>query len=257
MYFLESKVGRLLSNTFRHKRYNLFISFIIQPYRCAGKRDNIRQKPIYTNCRIELFVDHRVGLGRHKVKTLRQLIADNRVSERPRLIVNLLILVIWVWIEVTFGFEICGLFGIILGVMYVTYRPRLFKLIATLALGIVFVLTPALITWTQLALTYVNTAQHLDSNLANIFSPNSGKEVLPDQVQQMLSLLQLHHILDYRLSKQIEQDSLLDQRIIESAWPIRMESKSLYLLCLIEEIKSNPTCVSIDQSEDVALEYCD
>lgn len=130
-------------------------------------------------------------------------------------------------------------------------------LIAGLVLIIILFKTPTIEAWTNLIQANISTVQHLKLSPSNIFSPNSGQEVLPVQVQQMLSLLQTHQIGSYQLSNQLMQNPLIFQRTIESAWPIKMEGKSSHFLIAIEEIKNYASCVQIDQREDVALVYCD
>ncbi|MCJ7702124.1 MAG: hypothetical protein MUO62_11105 [Anaerolineales bacterium] len=130
-------------------------------------------------------------------------------------------------------------------------------LVAGLVLIIILFKTPTIEAWTKLIQANISTAQHLKLSLSHIFSPNSGQEVLPVQVQQLLSLLQTHQISSYQLSNQLMQNPLIFQRTIESAWPTKMEGKSSYLLISFEEIKNYASCVQIDQREDVALVYCD
>jgi hypothetical protein len=102
----------------------------------------------------------------------------------------------------------------------------------------------------------LGTFQDLNSPLSNVLSPNSGQEVLPPRVLQMLNLLKSNNISGYDLSNYLVQDKLTYERIIESAWPIKLKRKSFQLLCSIEEINFYPNCEVIDQREDVALVRC-
>lgn len=132
-----------------------------------------------------------------------------------------------------------------------------FLLLAGSVLVIVLMFTPTLITWMFLVQSNTTTINQLNNSLTNIFQPNAGQEqVLPFPVQQMLSLMQTYHISSYQISNQMDRDPNIPQRIIESAWPRRMDRKSPYLFCLLEEIKSYPNCTVIDQREAVALVYC-
>jgi len=132
-------------------------------------------------------------------------------------------------------------------------------LLVVSVLVIVLFHTPTINTLAELKKSNLSTIQDFKLSLTNIFSPNSGQEVLPVQVRQMLSLLQTHHIASYQLSNQLDLNLLIKQRIVESAWPIKMDKRSPYLLGLVEEIKRTPiwrNCAVIDQREDVTLVYC-
>lgn len=177
-------------------------------------------------------------------------------KEKRRSLVYLFILVMWALIQYSLGNRFYGLFIIAFFLILAISRQLSFMRIAASVLVIVLFITPTIDTWTKLKQSNLSTFQHPKRPLANIFSPNSGQEVLPVQVQRMLSLLHTHHIASYQLSNQLDRDIEIKQRIIEAAWPIKMDSTSSYLLSVLTETKNNPTCLVIDQNKDIALEYC-
>ena len=131
-----------------------------------------------------------------------------------------------------------------------------FLLLATSVLVIVLIFTPTVPTWRYLIQSNIKTGQQLNIALPAIFSPNTGQEILPAQVQQMLSLMRMYHVPDYQISNQMAQDITIRQRIVEAAWPIKNDPKSPYLFCFPEEIKNHPNCAVVDQREAVALVHC-
>ena len=140
--------------------------------------------------------------------------------------------------------------------MFRSSRVPVFRLIVAAVLAIVLLRTPAPNTLADLARANLSTALHPELVLGDLFRPNSGQEVLPVQVRQALSLLQMHQVTSYRLSKQLDSNPLLRQRTIESAWPIQISPTSAYRLALLGETGSDVGCVVVDQREDIALEYC-
>jgi hypothetical protein len=77
--------------------------------------------------------------------------------------------------------------------------------------------------------------QQLRSALRNLVTQNSGEEVLPSLVRDMLALLRRHAIQEYAISPEISANMVLHQRVIESAFPKRMVPTAHYLLALAEE----------------------
>jgi hypothetical protein len=116
--------------------------------------------------------------------------------------------------------------------------------------------TPVIDTGSKVAQSNLSTARHLSDSLAQLFSPNSGQEVLPGQVRAALALLQNFPVASYRLSPSLEQVEWVRQRMIEAAWPVKMENTSAYLFCSPEEFKDTPGCDLIGQREDVVLAHC-
>lgn len=168
----------------------------------------------------------------------------------------IILLSLWAFLQFTWGDKLYILFIIMIFLLLILNRPPRFMLVAGLVLAIVLFTTPTIATWTALQQSNLHTVQNLESSLTNIIIPNSGKEALPKKVQRMLELLHTHHIASYRLSNRLEQDIEIKQRITESAWPIKMESTSPYLLVLVDEINNYSPCTEIGQKKDVALVYC-
>jgi len=181
---------------------------------------------------------------------------SNLTKENLRRLAHIILLGAWALIQYSLGNKIYGLFIIVFYLALLIYRQSYFTLIAIPALVLVLFDTPMIDVWVQLKKSNMDTVQHLTPSLRTLFTPNSGQEVLPDQVQNMLSLIQNHHVPNYRLSKQLTSDPLIRERIKESAWPVKTEKKSAYLLSLNGEIKNHPACIIIDQREDVVLAHC-
>ena len=174
---------------------------------------------------------------------------------RKRLI-YIIPLSVWALLQLAWGNKFYVFFIVIISLLLIVNRPLRFMLVVGLILAIVFFTTPTIATWTGLQQSNLHTVQNLESSLTNFIIPNSGKEALPKKVQHMLFLLRTHHIADYRLSDRLKQDIEVKQRITESAWPIKMENTSPYLLVLIDELNIYSTCTEIGQNKDVALVYC-
>jgi len=92
----------------------------------------------------------------------------------------------------------------------------------------------------------------------NLKTPHAGEHVLPSAVQEMLTLLRAHHLNDYQISERIRiaENGLIHQRIIESAWPIRMNPKSDSKFIFISETDTTTNCMEIERKKEIALVFC-
>jgi len=79
---------------------------------------------------------------------------------------------------------------------------------------------------------------------------------LPEQVQVMVSLINANNIESYKLSPELHKDEEIWRRVIESAWPIKMEESSSYIFITSDEKPSYQNCVIVDQKEDIRLVNC-
>jgi uncharacterized membrane protein YbhN (UPF0104 family) len=94
------------------------------------------------------------------------------------------------------------------------------------------------------------------SALGDLVTSNSGEQVLPPLVREMLALLRQRDILEYALSPQIAADLLLNQRIIESAFPRRVVPTAPYLLARVGE-QLPPKCGPLAVEMGIQLAWCD
>jgi hypothetical protein len=176
-------------------------------------------------------------------------------QKQRKQLIQMGMLATWALVQYALGNKLYVLFMIVFFFILSRFRSPFFLLVAMSVLVIVLFTTSIPDTKNDLIRQDMDIIQDSKRFLFNIFTPNSGQEVLPAEVQQMLSLLRSNHVTSYRLSKQLTQDSLIRERIKESAWPIKREA-SPYLLSLPKEIKNNPTCVVLDRTKDVVLAYC-
>jgi hypothetical protein len=177
-------------------------------------------------------------------------------EEKSRWIALMLIFGLWAVLQYSLGNQFLALFGILFILVFIFYRPKYFKFFAAIVLGVAFISSHSIDTWANLFQTNLGAAQRLQFTVTNILNPNSGRDVLPGKVQQILSLLGKNHIPSYRLSDQLAQDESIYQRIIETAWPIKKDETSFYLFCSIEEIKDYPGCEVMDKRKEIALVFC-
>jgi hypothetical protein len=167
------------------------------------------------------------------------------------------ILSVWAVIQYSLGNKEYSLFIILVFFILTVFRPPSFMLIAGSVLIIVLFNTPAMETLAYLKQTNLRTVEQVRLTLDNIVRPDSGQEVLPVLVQEMLTLLRNNHITSYQLSTANRvYSTLIKQRIIEAAWPIKMDNNSPFFLMLPKETINYPDCSVIDQEKETALVYC-
>ncbi len=100
-------------------------------------------------------------------------------------------------------------------------------------------------------------AQNMPANLQEILAPDSGKkQALPMLVYYMLQFMQKHPLQDFSLAGQKFQDQKTQQRIIESAWPARLDPVSKNVFVLPDAMADYKTCTVIDQRINVELVRC-
>jgi len=135
-------------------------------------------------------------------------------------------------------------------------RRRYFELI--IAAIIIFTLFNTLTLDSLLILTKSDlpSIQHPKAGLSDLFTPDSGQGVLPPKVLTMISILKENGIESYKLSEEFSNDVVIYQRIVEGAWPIRLEETSPFVLIASDEIVDYQDCMIIEEKEDVVLVNC-
>lgn len=134
-------------------------------------------------------------------------------------------------------------------------KPSKLILVLTILISIIF-FNPSPNAYIHMITSTLNTVQHPKKPFRLITEPNSGKEVLPHQVLKMLDMIEDKEIDDFKLSSKFEGDILIKQRIVESAWPIKLDDESHYFFTYEEELEYFSGCSIIDQRESIYLVNC-
>jgi len=186
---------------------------------------------------------------------IKEKIVEPGLSNRWQ-VVQIALLGIWVLFQYSRGNELYAIFMLFLFISLSIFHLKNFTIIAVSIFVIILFKTPVLDTWTEIKDSNLYTFQSFKPSISKLFTPDSGKDILPSDVRKMLSLLQENKITKYQLCNSFEFDPLINQRIVESAWPIRKEVTSRYLLCPTEEVKNMTACTEIARQKDVSLAYC-
>lgn len=103
----------------------------------------------------------------------------------------------------------------------------------------------------------LHAARDFKTFQSNLETPNAGQHVLPASVREMMALLRSHRLDNYRVSERIAtaQEALIYQRIVESAWPRRMDSASGHEFRFVSE-PATSGCTEIERRKEVALVFC-
>lgn len=96
---------------------------------------------------------------------------------------------------------------------------------------------------------------------ANLFTPNTGidaidEKQMPVEVRQMLALITRNHLSDYRLDPAFEERDIVLARVIEAAWPVRLEPASRNALFSIHHTDLYSQCTPVDSEKEVILVHC-
>jgi hypothetical protein len=144
-------------------------------------------------------------------------------------------------------------FIIIISIILLLRPPSYFLLAVSICL--IVISTPAINTLEKLTQSNTNLFLQPKSSVNKLFKPESGEEVLPDIVQDMIFLLRSNRLNNYQTSASYK-DGALVQRLVEGAWPARYEMASQYLLISPNEEKSYSSCLVLSQREEVILVHC-
>lgn len=108
----------------------------------------------------------------------------------------------------------------------------------------------------QLRKIDIPTIRQPEKSLDIFFTPNAGLEVLPHEVQTMLTILNATKIEEYKLDQDIYHNGEVMQRIVESAWPIKMDEASPYIFIPARNTDQYQTCSIMKTVEDISLVDC-
>jgi len=134
-------------------------------------------------------------------------------------------------------------------------KPSKVILVLTILISIIF-FNPSPNAYIHMITSTISTVHHPKKPFRLIVEPNSGKEVLPHQVLKMLDMIEENEIDDFQLSSKFDEDILIKQRIVESAWPIKLNGESNYFFTYEEELDDYLICSIIDQRESIYLVNC-
>lgn len=191
-----------------------------------------------------------------KTNVLNQLLARiNIYKGNLWQIAFLLFLFFWAFHIYSTDSKWLGIFVIVL-LFLILLRVR--YLIPLTALVIVFAIfqSPIMKTWSEVIRSNTAVLKYPGQTLSNLFTPATGTSVLPGQARRTVALLQAQHIERYQLSNQILNNRLIHERIIEMAWPKKIDRSSPYFIIFLDEEKHFQACTMIAKQKDVALEYC-
>mgnify|MGYP001109620523 FL=1 len=170
--------------------------------------------------------------------------------------VVLLLLIGWAAINFTHGHRIYALLIIAFYLVSLLLPKPSFTLVLVSVIAYMFLSSVSLSAFGQIRKTINVAMEHPSQPLNNLLTPHTGLEVLPEPVQQMLTFIDNYEITSYRLSPQLSADYHIVQRIVESAWPLRMTDQATSVFTAIDETNDFPACELIDQAEEVALVNC-
>jgi hypothetical protein len=160
---------------------------------------------------------------------------------------------IWVVLELSQGHGLYVLFFFLLLATLSILRLKKFWILAAAILTVLMIRTPILTTFKVIGAYNIEAIQTIRPSISMLFTPEAGKRTLPDNIKQMLSLLEKNKITEYRIHKSAPEEDLL---IVGAAWPIRNVSTSPYLLYRIDGNIDLAGCTKIDKRKKLALAYC-
>jgi hypothetical protein len=116
---------------------------------------------------------------------------------------------------------------------------------------------PVLETWSLLRFSMLHFVLNFSDVSGRLVTANSGTEVLPVEVQEMLVMLREHpEVTQYGLSEQLASVPAIYQRSVEGLWPRELVPLSPYQFVLPAEQDRYPQCAQVSEGEEVVLISC-
>jgi hypothetical protein len=181
---------------------------------------------------------------------------NNQFLEKRKLIAPLTLLGVWAALQVLLGNWLYALSLVGLFLLWIFIRPPSFKLLALAGVLLVFFSTPILDGWNRLGRAGMGALANPTLTLTRFFRPGAGAEALPPPARTAVELLRGHEIDRYTLSAGFTQDELIRQRVIEAAWPSRLDPTAEFRLVFITELAEVHPCQAVAQEQEVALVRC-
>lgn len=172
------------------------------------------------------------------------------------LVVTFFLLSGWAAINYSHGHRFYALFIIGFYLVSLLLPKPSFTLVLVSVVAYVFLSSVSFSAFTQVRKTVELAMENPSQPIKNLLLPHTGLDVLPEPVLQMLAMIDEHAITSYRLSPKLNADYHIVQRIVESAWPLRMTEQATYVFTAKDETGDFSTCKLIDQAEEVALVNC-
>ena len=149
-----------------------------------------------------------------------------------------------------------ALLFVLVFLVQIVFRKRSFLFVTISVFTVILFQTSILNTFLVFKEQSLAAIAQPKKTLKVLFSPHSGEEILPSEVQSMLYLLRGYEISDYRLAPSFKQDPLIYQRIVEAAWPSRYEKTSQYILGHKDGVLDNLNCYLLAQEGEIHLVHC-
>ena len=178
-------------------------------------------------------------------------------KQKITLILEFLLVLVFAYVEWRFKHGFYALFIIVFFVFTHIFKDRDHKdlIIPILIIFLIFntLAFDSLLLFRRID---VPSIQHPKSYLKNLFTADTGLEVLPDSVQTMLTMMHAANIENYYLSPDYYGDGEIMQRIVESAWPIKLEESSQYIFISDQDNDLYQDCSFVANMKEINLVKC-
>jgi hypothetical protein len=189
------------------------------------------------------------------IDQIKNSIAAFLSTDKKKRIALTIFLAVWLAVQCFFGnFAYVGIV-LAFALVVICFRRQTWLALSLAVLGILLLQSPVISIWGQLLQSNLKAWNNPSVTLSTIYNSAPGGQVLPKQTRQVLAILQNQKIPDYQISARLH-DSLVQQRIIESTWPLKMEPTSHYYFVYLDEASQYPNCTVVDQKRTIALVQC-
>lgn len=163
---------------------------------------------------------------------------------------------LWAYINFRLKNRFFALFIVAFLILLFASRKRTLAVVAIPVLFVMFYSTPLSEALNRVKSTALNAAADPSAMVNDLFTADSGRENLDWDILWMNTAIQEFDLDDYRLSPNLEAETRIIQRVVETAWPVKLEPTSLNVFISQEEQAQFDKCDLVDKERNILLVHC-
>lgn len=182
----------------------------------------------------------------------------NKIFGRKKIIAFILIIG-WIILLLYYHQYVTLLFTIPFVITVLYFQQSIIKVSSVIILLVFIFFTPTFDSIIQLRNNTISVYEDKKIDLREVLAPNSGlfsNKFVPNEVKEMLMLIDRFQLNDYQISKSMQENQSIFQRIVETAWPIKMEPFSQNLFFSIDDLDQYKGCIEIGRESEIVLVHC-
>jgi len=137
-------------------------------------------------------------------------------------------------------------------------RSKPYSVLAGTLIVIIIFNTRCPFAWNDIIISNLDVIVRPSFFVKNLFSANTGigENTVDKKIVWMLSVINNNQFDNYNLSDSLDQDGEINQRIVETTWPLKQDKDSKIIFLRPEEMINYSSCDLIDQKWEIIVVHC-